>query len=786
MASSTTSLAEQLAEADAPTREEILAQLSDASCEALLHDWTFWARPEQLPPDNDDWDVFLLLGGRGSGKTRPCAEIIHQWAEHPGWYLALVGETSAEVRDVMLEGESGILATQKPDNPCVYEPSKRRVVWPKTGTWATTFSGDSPDQLRGPNCHGAWVDELCLAAGTMIETQQGTVPIEHIRPGMQVWTRQGLRRVTHARMTHAAAQVFQLCTEDGRELIGTGNHPIWVENKGFIPLRNVSSCDILRVWDKTKTYHELSSGAASDGGSWETTIKTGEGNSYIESSIRPHMDLSLRASRYTTKTKTKQIMPLRIWRDLHGQSISSGIGRAGGTQGHTKNSAKNNTENGPWVRHGNPSLVYAGNVTKTIWEKRLGHSTALIFVDDSITDNFQPIKSHGYAWNASDTLWPQPGMAEHIIFVLRPVSTGGTPVSLQSSRHEGLVSVLSAPSHFAQAIHARHAVQKPVGINSSPRVRHSVALPGKRPVYNLEVEEVPEYFANGILTHNCKFFYPDDTWNNLEMVLRAGEHPRVVVSTTPRPIPLLKSLIASARTVVRRYSTYANIANLAPTFIRRILERYEGTRLGRQELHAEILEDNPDALWSHSLLDATRVAQPPRVFDAVAIGIDPPGGLVTECGIVASGRSPDGQGYVLADRSTAGRPEQWARAAWAMAEWLAETYDVRPWLIAEKNHGGEMVRSTLEVARPKGCSFRVELVTASQGKVARAEPVVMLYEQGRYHHVGTYPALEDEMTQWTPLDPSLPSPNRLDGLVWSAHGLKLVGTTLERAGTWGR
>ena len=222
----------------------------------------------------------------------------------------------------------------------------------------------------------------------------------------------------------------------------------------------------------------------------------------------------------------------------------------------------------------------------------------------------------------------------------------------------------------------------------------------------------------------------------------------------PRPAPFhcSKSLIASARTVVRRYSTYANIANLAPTFIRRILERYEGTRLGRQELHAEILEDNPDALWSHALLDTTRVTQPPRVFDAVAIGIDPPGGLVTECGIVASGRSQDGQGYVLADRSTAGRPEQWATAAWAMALWLAETYDVRPWLIAEKNHGGEMVRSTLEVARPKGCSFRVELVTASQGKVARAEPVVMLYEQSRYHHVGTYPALEDEMTQWTPLD----------------------------------
>ena len=435
------SRAEKIASLPREERAALLRGIDAKQLDALWHDWAFWARPEQVPPFADpSWDVFLLLGGRGSGKTRPAAEIIHQWAEEiPGGHFALVGQNAAECRDTMAEGESGLLPTAKPWNLCTYEPSKRRITW-ANGSWATFFSGDAPDQLRGPNASGAWVDEF------------------------------------------------------------------------------------------------------------------------------------------------------------------------------------------------------------------------------------------------------------------------------------------------------------------------------------------------------AKFQYPQQCWDNLEMLNRVGKHPRMVVSTTPKPIKPLIDLIADKPfTLTRTYSTYRNQANLAPTYIRRMLARYEGTRLGQQELHAEMLEDNPAALWSRKLLEATRVQAPHYAHNLLAIGIDPPGGLVTECGIVAALRGVDSHGYVVADRSLAGKPEAWAKATWDLALWLYDEYDVVPHLIAEKNHGGEMVRATLDTARPQGCLFPVELVTASESKYARAEPVQMLYEQQRFHHVGSFGALESEMCTWSPFDEegdmrkSVRSPNRLDALVWAAYGLKMIG-----------
>lgn len=416
-------------------RQALLADTPEHELEALWHDWHFWARPEQLPPEHEDWDVLLLLGGRGSGKTRPGAELIHEWAMNPGWYFALVGETAAEVRDVMIEGESGLLQTQKPWNPCLYEPSKRRVIWPKTRAWATTFSGDSPDQLRGPNCYGAWVDEL------------------------------------------------------------------------------------------------------------------------------------------------------------------------------------------------------------------------------------------------------------------------------------------------------------------------------------------------------CKYRYAQATWDNLEMVLRAGEHPRVVVSTTPRPLPLLKELMTAEGTVLRRYSTYDNAVNLAPSFINRILRRYEGTRLGRQELYAEVLDETEGALWHLATINANRRIAP-RQWRQLYVGVDPPGGTVTECGIVAAGEALDGDLYTIEDASLAGSPDEWARAAIVLAQKLRATK-----LIAEGNHGGAMVRAVLATqARQLGVTIPIEIVHASTKKQARAEPLVLLGEQGRHHHIGTFAALEDEMTTWVP-NTGAPSPNRLDALVWATWPM-VPKDIPSQAGVW--
>lgn len=408
--------------------KDFLATLSRKQKVRLHYKWDFWARPDQRLPTDDAWDVFAAISGRGSGKTRTGSEIVHQWAANPKWHFALVGETAAECRDVMVEGKSGLLKTAPPWNPCIYEPSKRRVVWPRTGAWGTLYSGDSPDQLRGPNTHGVWCDEL------------------------------------------------------------------------------------------------------------------------------------------------------------------------------------------------------------------------------------------------------------------------------------------------------------------------------------------------------AKYRYPDDVWDNIEMLNRMGEHPRVIVTTTPRPIKLIRTLLADAWTVVRRVATFRNALNLAKTFLRRLIERYVGTRKGRQELYAEVLDDAPGALWERGWIDDGRVVHAPTL-DYIAVGVDPPGGDVTECGIVASGIASNYQdSYVLADDSIAGKPEVWAKQVWTTA--IAVRANV---INAERNHGGLMVQYTLETARPAGCTIPVELVTASQGKQVRAEPAAMLAEQRRLHHVGTFADLEGELCSWEPHS-GMKSPNRLDALVWSLVGIGATET----------
>lgn len=394
-------------------RHELLAGLSEAEAEQILYDWRFWARANQVAPDGD-WRTWLVLAGRGFGKTRCGAEWVRAEVEHGRRKrLAIVGPTAADVRDVMIEGESGILATARPGMRPVYEPSKRRLTWPN-GAVATTYSADEPDRLRGPQHDGAWADELA-------------------------------------------------------------------------------------------------------------------------------------------------------------------------------------------------------------------------------------------AWR-----------------------------------------------------------------------------------------------------------YPQ-AWDMLQFGLRLGGDPRAVVTTTPRPTPIVRALAASETTVVTRGSTYDNAANLAPQFLEQIVSKYEGTRLGRQELHAEILADTPGALWSLAMLEDRR--DPPDLA-RVVVAIDP---AVTatdssdETGIVVAGRGVDGRGYVLADRSCRLSPLGWAnRAIAAYDDFRADA------IVAEINNGGDLVATVLRTLRPE---VPIKTVHASRGKQTRAQPVAALYEQGRVSHCGVFAQLEDQLTTWSP--DAGTSPDRLDALVWA-------------------
>jgi len=256
--------------------------------------------------------------------------------------------------------------------------------------------------------------------------------------------------------------------------------------------------------------------------------------------------------------------------------------------------------------------------------------------------------------------------------------------------------------------------------------------------------------------------YPE-AWDQLLLGLRLGADPRVVVTTTPRPTPVIKELMAHPTTVVTRGSTYDNRANLAPAFFEGIISRYEGTRLGRQELYAEILDDNPNALWQRAQIDKLRVKEAPQELQRVVVAIDP--SVTTtgdEAGIIVAGLGPDGHGYVLEDATIRGSPHTWgSRAVQAYHRHQADR------IVAEVNNGGERVELTLRTVDDK---VAYKAVHASRGKRTRAEPIAALYEQGRVHHVGTFAELEDEMCDW---EPEMPSPNRMDALVWALTELML-------------
>ena len=262
----------------------------------------------------------------------------------------------------------------------------------------------------------------------------------------------------------------------------------------------------------------------------------------------------------------------------------------------------------------------------------------------------------------------------------------------------------------------------------------------------------------------------EETFDMLQFGLRLGERPRQLVTTTPRAVPLLKRLIDMPGTTLTRAATRANALFLAPGFLERVVARYAGTRLGRQELDGELIEDRPDALWQRDELDACRVAAAPDHLVRIVIAIDPPATATKRsdaCGLVVAGLGEDGIAYVLADHSLArARPADWAGRAVAL--WRHYQADC---LVAEVNQGGDMVREVIAAADP---AVPVKSVRASRGKYARAEPIALIYEQGRVRHVGAMPALEDEMADFGPGGlTSGRSPDRLDALVWALSELLL-------------
>lgn len=258
--------------------------------------------------------------------------------------------------------------------------------------------------------------------------------------------------------------------------------------------------------------------------------------------------------------------------------------------------------------------------------------------------------------------------------------------------------------------------------------------------------------------------YPE-TWDQLQFGMRLGSHPRTVVTTTPRNVPIIRTLSKRTDGTVQvvRGSTFDNSKNLAPQALIELQARYAGTRLGRQELYGELLEDSEGALWTRALIEEARVEKSPPCY-RIVVAIDP---AVTSgedsdmTGIVVAGATPDGHYWILEDATMKGTPDAWARRAVELyRKWKADR------VIAETNNGGDLV---LEVLKQVDSTVALRKVTASRGKQVRAEPVSALSEQKRLHMVGSFPELEDQLVTWEP--GSSESPDRMDAMVWAITDL---------------
>lgn len=258
-----------------------------------------------------------------------------------------------------------------------------------------------------------------------------------------------------------------------------------------------------------------------------------------------------------------------------------------------------------------------------------------------------------------------------------------------------------------------------------------------------------------------------DTLDMLLLGLRLGDDPPLIVSTTPRPSPVMRGLIADESMTITRATTYDNAGNLSAAALARLEDKYGGTRLGRQELLGELLDDTEGALFTRANLDAHRVREAPADLVRVVVAVDPAvssGPDSDETGIVVVGGDADGHAYVLDDRTLRGSPREWAEAAVAAyREWSADR------IVCEVNQGGDLVASNLRSVDPSR-SVPIEKVHATRGKALRAQPVASLAEQGRVHLVGSWPELEDQLCEWTPGNPS---PDRLDAMVYAATSVAL-------------
>jgi phage terminase large subunit-like protein len=747
------------------TRERLFEEMTPRECAQLFHDWAFWARPEQAPPDGD-WIIWLILAGRGAGKTRAGAEAVRTWVQsYP--IVNLIGATMADARDIMVRGESGILACCRRDERPQYFAADLRLEWPN-GAQSYLFSAEEPDRLRGKQHMKLW----CLAGDTLVSMGDGSLkPLKSIRAGDTALTRLGARTVVASALTKRNAALLRLRTSAGHVVEGTPDHPVWIEGRGFIALASVRPGMVACV--------TLASNGAERSGIATKAAITRRSFDCIAKSGSKRTDQSRTASTFTTGTETKATTGLRIWNCFRMAStalakskrsllriaseLCETLSPPGSKIARIVASGCSSAFNaGPNIRAAQG--IRGGSVPRNVWRPR---------------EQARSRVNIGSA-NIVGRLISRPAVSNDIVrgyATPEPAANAPAPFDASTAPNVGRPSTANDRTPGSAAETAPFV--------SMATIASVERLAKRADVYDIAVDEQGEFFANGVLVHNCDELAAwrlPDAFDQAMLGLRLGDRPQAIVTTTPRPSKIIKALAAGKDTIVTRGSTFDNKAHLARAFFDRITARYMGRAIGRQELFAEIVEETPGALWTRALLERQRVAPEaaPKEFAEVVVAVDPParsGSKSDECGLIVAAKAEGGLFYVLADLTSQGEtPGAWgARVGAAFRGFKANR------VVAEINQGGDMVTEVLRQSEP---NLPVRAVHATRGKFLRAEPIAAAYERGLVFHVGSFGKLEDQLCALTPdFDRRAMgfSPDRADALVWALADLLGVG----RGGTGG-
>jgi len=767
------SLASWLASQTDARREWILSQFQNEELQILEYAWDFWARPKQMEPPGK-WRIWLMLAGRGSGKTRAGGEWVRNLIETGrANRVALVGPTAADVRDVMVEGEALALDTPIPtpggwvefgdlrpgDTVFARDGQRTRVaavspIWVNRQCYAVVADGAEP--IVADENH-SWV-----ASSRAERRKDRSIKGESVRRTSE------MRDVAPRRadLLEYEIPMHQALNLQGKQLpIPPYTLGAWLGD-GDTRGHGQFTCDtkdqqtIARI--RQDGFSVVRHASHFQWGIHGLRVKLREAQVAGRKHIPPAY---LRASATARRELLRGLMDTDGYVSVRGQCAFDNT----------------NLELVCQVRELLLTLGYKPGAIRGKCDKRgfkmvhrvtfqIAAGQEVPFHLERKAHRCKPKQSHGRLVRAVE---PVPSVPVRCIQVAHASGTFLAGRDFVVTHNSGLLAI-SPPWNMPNYEPSKRRLTWP---NGAIATTFSSEEPER-----LRGPQFDACWADELAAWSRM-----ETWDMLMFTLRLGMDPRCVITTTPKPKLAIKQLkkrweLDPTDVIITTGSTYENYVNLAHGFFKDIISRYEGTQLGRQEIYAEILEQAEGALWRREWFEETRLAELPEdvVLQRVVVSIDPAATDAedsSETGIIVAAIGIDGRGYVLEDQSGYYTPDGWARKALN----LYEKHEANL-IVAERNNGGDMVANTImmvaqqmfEWGGVRSADVPVHTVFASKGKAARGEPVSALYEQGKVSHVGLFEGLEDQLVSWEPTSGDR-SPDRLDALVWALTELMVTG-----------